>query len=219
MCRRSRCTSPPDRTACTLKGQGPGWQARRLPRRLPGLRRGRQRGARRATARERHCHNRNSRDPAEHVPPNERRSEAGPVYSVAGQRTNSGVGSQFVFGNWSGRRDLNPRPPVPQTGALPGCATPRPSRESTRGPSWLRSAASPREGVAPCRRSSGRRPRGSGTRPALPPRRISMIAAMTLSPLNVTAMSAGSRAADQRRDWRTRNAADGGAERRGTGVR
>ncbi len=28
--------------------------------------------------------------------------------------------------SWSGRRDLNPRPPVPQTGALPGCATPRP---------------------------------------------------------------------------------------------
>ena len=26
---------------------------------------------------------------------------------------------------WSGRRDLNPRPPVPQTGALPDCATPR----------------------------------------------------------------------------------------------
>ena len=24
---------------------------------------------------------------------------------------------------WSIRRDLNPRPPVPQTGALPGCAT------------------------------------------------------------------------------------------------
>ncbi len=29
---------------------------------------------------------------------------------------------------WSGRRDLNPRPPVPQTGALPDCATPRPCR-------------------------------------------------------------------------------------------
>src|SRR3546814_8223948 len=27
--------------------------------------------------------------------------------------------------NWSGRPDLNRRPPVPQTGALPGCATPR----------------------------------------------------------------------------------------------
>ena len=27
--------------------------------------------------------------------------------------------------DWSGRQDLNLRPPVPQTGALPGCATPR----------------------------------------------------------------------------------------------
>src|SRR4051794_8450936 len=27
--------------------------------------------------------------------------------------------------DWSGRRDSNPRPPVPKTGALPGCATPR----------------------------------------------------------------------------------------------
>ena len=28
-------------------------------------------------------------------------------------------------GEWSGRRDSNSRPPVPKTGALPGCATPR----------------------------------------------------------------------------------------------
>ena len=26
---------------------------------------------------------------------------------------------------WSGRQDLNLRPPDPQSGALPGCATPR----------------------------------------------------------------------------------------------
>ena len=26
---------------------------------------------------------------------------------------------------WSGREDLNLRPPVPHTGALPSCATPR----------------------------------------------------------------------------------------------
>ena len=26
---------------------------------------------------------------------------------------------------WSGRQDLNLRPPAPQAGALPGCATPR----------------------------------------------------------------------------------------------
>ncbi len=29
---------------------------------------------------------------------------------------------------WSGRPDLNRRPPVPQTDALPDCATPRPER-------------------------------------------------------------------------------------------
>src|ERR1039458_7090289 len=27
--------------------------------------------------------------------------------------------------NWSGRGDLNARPPAPKAGALPGCATPR----------------------------------------------------------------------------------------------
>ncbi len=32
-------------------------------------------------------------------------------------------------GNWSGREDSNFRPPAPHAGALPGCATPRPSRE------------------------------------------------------------------------------------------
>ncbi len=31
----------------------------------------------------------------------------------------------FAFGRWSGRRDSNSRPPVPKTGALPDCATPR----------------------------------------------------------------------------------------------
>ena len=30
-------------------------------------------------------------------------------------------------GFWSGREDLNLRPPEPHSGALPGCATPRPS--------------------------------------------------------------------------------------------
>ena len=42
--------------------------------------------------------------------------------------------SEYLQGNirkrrgiWSGRRDLNPRPPRPKRGALPGCATPRQS--------------------------------------------------------------------------------------------
>ena len=33
---------------------------------------------------------------------------------------------------WSGRQDLNLRPPVPQTDALPGCATPRPDAWACR---------------------------------------------------------------------------------------
>ena len=33
------------------------------------------------------------------------------------------VGQQST--HWSGRQDSNLRPPVPKTGALPGCATPR----------------------------------------------------------------------------------------------
>ncbi len=33
-----------------------------------------------------------------------------------------------LCGPKSGRRDLNPRPPEPHSGALPGCATSRPSR-------------------------------------------------------------------------------------------
>src|SRR4051812_25742987 len=31
---------------------------------------------------------------------------------------------------WSGRLDSNQRPPAPKAGALPGCATPRPDRET-----------------------------------------------------------------------------------------
>ena len=32
-----------------------------------------------------------------------------------------GINERF----WSGRGDLNARPPAPKAGALPGCATPR----------------------------------------------------------------------------------------------
>jgi hypothetical protein len=31
----------------------------------------------------------------------------------------------YSIDDWSGREDLNLRPPAPQAGALPGCATPR----------------------------------------------------------------------------------------------
>ena len=43
----------------------------------------------------------------------------------------SALGVRFVRGSWSGRPDLNRRPPVPQTGALPDCATPRRRSESS----------------------------------------------------------------------------------------
>ena len=37
----------------------------------------------------------------------------------------TGEGGLFRFSTWSGREDLNLRPPQPHCGALPGCATPR----------------------------------------------------------------------------------------------
>src|SRR5512132_3157886 len=46
---------------------------------------------------------------------------------------------------WSGRQDVNLRPPDPQSGALPGCATPR-----------LRSAGFSQKGPSPSRRSQPR---------------------------------------------------------------
>src|SRR5689334_7410846 len=33
--------------------------------------------------------------------------------------------TELLAPNWSGRDDLNVRPPAPKAGALPGCATPR----------------------------------------------------------------------------------------------
>ncbi len=67
-----------------------------------------------------------------------------------GQRT-PGVHGDVVDGwggNWSGRQDLNLRPPVPQTDALPGCATPRPVPRGPRGKGALaRMAAMPQAGL------------------------------------------------------------------------
>ncbi len=36
-----------------------------------------------------------------------------------------------VLSQWSGREDLNLRPPAPKAGALPGCATPRLHRQAS----------------------------------------------------------------------------------------
>ena len=46
---------------------------------------------------------------------------------------------------WSWRRDLNPRPPVPKTGALPDCATPslQPSTQTTINANAQSSSAPP----------------------------------------------------------------------------
>ena len=38
--------------------------------------------------------------------------------------------------NWSGREDLNLRPPAPKAGALPGCATPRPACRTSQASRW-----------------------------------------------------------------------------------
>ena len=37
----------------------------------------------------------------------------------------AGFSGRWGFFDWSGRQDLNLRPPVPQTDALPSCATAR----------------------------------------------------------------------------------------------
>src|ERR1700751_1122893 len=42
-----------------------------------------------------------------------------------GWRTRNSEHFLFCQGKWSGRGDLNSRPPAPKAGALPGCATPR----------------------------------------------------------------------------------------------
>ena len=80
--------------------------------------------------------------------------------------------------NWSGRRDSNSRPPAPKAGALPDCATPRPSCRGRAGspdplsgpPSACRASGwrpEPRQEVdAPPLRVNGRRQR----RAALPRR-------------------------------------------------
>ena len=42
------------------------------------------------------------------------------------ERVKDKINRIAVIGNkWSGRRDLNPRPPAPEAGTLPDCATSR----------------------------------------------------------------------------------------------
>ena len=54
--------------------------------------------------------------------------------------------------SWSGRPDLNRRPPAPKAGALPGCATPRcrTASDSWEGGRDARRAARRRRPLAPC---------------------------------------------------------------------
>ena len=84
---------------------------------------------------------------------------------------------QFTEVGWSGRRDLNPRPPAPKAGALPGCATPRLVHYHRNGRSAARSVTPalpdgclPRNRPAPVKvaRTVGRR-RDAATVAASPP--------------------------------------------------
>lgn len=62
-----------------------------------------------------------------------RRSAATPAHAKPRPRANTKSREVFIRGlrnEWSGRQDLNLRPPVPQTGALPNCATTRGPRTS-----------------------------------------------------------------------------------------
>src|SRR4051812_19674316 len=52
---------------------------------------------------------------------------ANPLANHAAMRTDKGT----VYQKWSGRLDLNQRPPAPEAGALPGYATPRRPYSST----------------------------------------------------------------------------------------
>src|SRR5918997_6336329 len=47
-----------------------------------------------------------------------------PITSLEGWSSTIELHPHAIF--WSGREDLNLRPPAPKAGALPGCATPRP---------------------------------------------------------------------------------------------
>src|ERR1700693_5080712 len=51
--------------------------------------------------------------------------------SKGGSRQSHGHADAAPRAVWSGRQDLNLRPPEPHSGALPGCATPRRAAYST----------------------------------------------------------------------------------------
>ena len=65
-----------------------------------------------------------------------------PLTRSAGARPDTTPAMRSWRGKWSGRADLNCRPPGPEPGALPSCATPR------RGPNE-RQRAYPRQGRRP----------------------------------------------------------------------
>src|SRR5437016_4829746 len=56
---------------------------------------------------------------------------------AAEEKAPQGVSLQGSLFTQSGRRDLNPRPPEPHSGALPGCATSRKSRRQALDVSFL----------------------------------------------------------------------------------
>src|SRR6516164_8483742 len=52
-------------------------------------------------------------------------SDRVPAKSTTVQQWHMCPGKLTYSNHWSGREDLNLRPPAPKAGALPGCATPR----------------------------------------------------------------------------------------------
>ena len=75
-----------------------------------------------------------SSESIEEALPSDRRRPFAPPGSWTTKRISALLPKSFLS-CWSGRRDLNPRHPVPKTGALPGCATPRQICEDSL---WLR---------------------------------------------------------------------------------
>ena len=67
--------------------------------------------------------------------------------------------------NWSGREDLNLRPPDPQSGALPGCATPRCLKKRQFIPRLSGATTATVPGIVPIPRRSARHVAEAGVRP------------------------------------------------------
>src|SRR6267142_5245266 len=112
----------------------------------------------------------------------------------AGTRTPRGLlprGGNERTSKWSGRQDLNLRPPPPQGGALPGCATPRPLRAASGGSVQAPCYTTPDgadKGERPAPTALGARAPRSSASPA--PLGLSLLAEKIQEPLHVLAQRA-----------------------------